>query len=61
MPRTHEYKVIAASSSSDFQRELLVSTAAGWKPILLSSAAAGIANASGLVVAIVAILEKIEG
>ncbi|HEX4785850.1 MAG TPA: hypothetical protein VH350_16030 [Candidatus Sulfotelmatobacter sp.] len=51
-----EYKVISANSTPDFQRELLANTTTGWKPILLTSAAAGTPSGTGLV--IVAILEK---
>ena len=36
-----EYRVISANSTLDFQRELTSATTAGFKPILLTSTAAG--------------------
>jgi hypothetical protein len=52
MPHT-EYKVISGSNAVEFDKELRTATGDGWKPILLTSAAAGWAGYQ-----IVAILQK---
>jgi len=51
-----EYKVISGPSPAEFSRELLNVTSDGWRPILLTSCAAGTATGTGM--AIVAIVEK---
>jgi hypothetical protein len=51
-----EYKLISANSTPEFQTQLQSATLDKWKPILLTSCAAGITGATGYSIA--AILER---